>query len=193
MGPIEREDMGASPGLKRFERQMLPHLPVAYSLARWLVDNVSDADDVVQEAYLRAFRSFDRMTGDDPSAWLLTIVRHTAYTWMRDHKRSYNVVPFDELTHSPAADLDMAMRDLQPDHLSMMRSRRDLVRDVIADLPVAFREVIVLRELHDLSYKEIARIIEGPVGTVMSRLARGRRLLREALVARSGEESEGEL
>jgi RNA polymerase sigma-70 factor (ECF subfamily) len=190
---MEREDMGAPPGLKRFERQMLPHLPVAYSLARWLVDNLSDADDVVQEAYLRAFRSFDRMTGDDPLAWLLTIVRHTAYTWMRDHKRSYNVVPFDELAHSPALDPDMVVGRLQPDQLSMMRSRRDLVRDAIADLPVAFREVIVLRELHDLSYKEIARIIESPVGTVMSRLARGRRLLREALVARSGEVSKGEL
>lgn len=193
MGPIEREDMGASPGLKRFERQMLPHLPVAYSLARWLVDNATDADDVVQEAYLRAFRSFDRMTGDDPSAWLLTIVRHTAYTWMRDHKRSYNVVPFDELAHIPTSDPDMMMRGLQPDHLIMIRSRRDLVREAIADLPIAFREVIVLRELHDLSYKEIAGIIESPVGTVMSRLARGRRLLREALVARLAEVSEGEL
>lgn len=193
MGPIEGRDMGASPGLKRFERQMLPHLPVAYSLARWLVDNVSDADDVVQEAYLRAFRGFDRMDGDDPSAWLLTIVRHTAYTWMRDHKRSYNVVPFDELAHSPALDSNMSMGGLQPDHLSMMRSRRDLVRGAIANLPVVFREVVVLRELHGLSYMEIARIIEGPVGTVMSRLARGRRLLREALVARFGEMSEGEL
>jgi RNA polymerase sigma factor (sigma-70 family) len=172
--------------LERFEQLFLPHMPAAYNLARWLLGNGQDADDVVQEAYLRAFRAFAQFSGANDKGWLLRIVRNTAYTWLRDH-RDRNVIPFDEILHGAASEPEPfdATEDAQ--------ANRNLVHDAIAALPLAFREVIVLRELEELSYKEIASAIDAPIGTVMSRLARGRRQLSEILTARRRAESHGEL
>jgi RNA polymerase sigma factor (sigma-70 family) len=173
--------------LERFEQLFLPHMPAAYNLARWLLGNGQDADDVVQEAYLRAFRAFDQFSGVNDKGWLLRIVRNTAYTWLRDH-RDRNVIPFDEVLHGALASEPGSF-----DGTADAQANRNLVHDAIAELPLAFREVIVLRELEELSYKEIASAIDAPIGTVMSRLARGRRQLSEILTARRRAESHGEL
>jgi RNA polymerase sigma factor (sigma-70 family) len=174
--------------LERFEQLFLPHMPAAYNLARWLLGNSQDADDVVQEAYLRAFRAFAQFSGANDKGWLLRIVRNTAYTWLRDH-RDRNVIPFDEILHGAALASEPEPFDATTD----AQANRNLVRDALAELPLAFREVIVLRELEELSYKEIASAIDAPIGTVMSRLARGRRQLSEILTARRRAESHGEL
>jgi RNA polymerase sigma factor (sigma-70 family) len=155
-------------------------MPAAYTLARWILGNMHDADDVVQEAYLRAFRAFDQLSSGNDKGWLLRIVRNTAYTWLRDHRDQQNVIPFDEVVHGVA--LASAAETFEA--TAEAQANRDLVHDGLAELPVAFREIIVLRDLEELSYKEIARVIDAPIGTVMSRLARARRQLREILSAR---------
>jgi len=159
--------------LARFETALLPHLDAAYDLARWLTRDDRDADDVVQESYLRALRYVDGLRGDDGRAWLLTIVRRTCYTWRA--RRGVQEVA--------TADADDAPDDAAPtpEALLIQRADRDLVRGAIAALPLEFREVLVLRELEDLSYKEIAAVIEIPLGTVMSRLARARERLHREL------------
>jgi RNA polymerase sigma factor (sigma-70 family) len=167
----------------RFEQVVLPHLPAAYNLARWLVQNEQDAEDVVQEAYLRAFRFFDGFRGGDSRAWMLTIVRHTAYTWLQ-HKRGPDLTtPFDEELHSTGCD------EGNPEHLVIQRADRHALREALAELPTEFREVIVLRELEGLSYKEIAGIAAVPLGTVMSRLARARKRLQGRLGQRPSKET----
>jgi RNA polymerase sigma-70 factor (ECF subfamily) len=162
--------------LALFEQTILPHLNAAYNLARWLTRNGHDAEDLVQEAYLRAFRSFDTFQGhDDHSehagrAWLLTVVRNTCFTWMRK-KGGRPAVEFDEQMHSAA--------DPAPDAESVILNQAALgsLQGCLEELPAEFREVIVLREIEELSYKEISDIVRVPVGTVMSRLARGRKRL----------------
>jgi RNA polymerase sigma-70 factor (ECF subfamily) len=169
--------------LERFERLFLPHMPAAYTLARWLLDNPHDADDVVQEAFLRAFRAFGQFSGGNDRGWLLSIVRNTAYTWMRDHRLDRNVVAFDEVVHGLVTAGSGVALTAQEAALQS-RAHRSLVHDALAELPVAFREVLVLRELEELSYREIASVIDAPIGTVMSRLARARLQLREILTTR---------
>ena len=153
---------------------MLPHLDAAYNLARWLLRNEQDARDSVQEAYLRAFKAYDRFRGGDGRAWLLTIVRNVCYTHLRRVQRHQPPEEFDELQHTPVNDtLEEATR---------LRRETDTVRldAALAALPVDMREVIVLHELEGLAYKEIAAVAGIPIGTVMSRLARARlRLQRE--------------
>jgi RNA polymerase sigma factor (sigma-70 family) len=158
----------------RFERIVLPHLNAAYNLARWLTRNGDDAEDLVQEAYLRAFRSFDTFQGEDGRAWLLAVVRNTCFTWLR--KRGDKLMEeFDERLHSGA--------DPSPDAEAMLLNEAALgsLQDCLEGLPAEFREAIVLRELEELSYKEISDIARVPIGTVMSRLARGRKRLQECL------------
>ncbi|HEX5092112.1 MAG TPA: sigma-70 family RNA polymerase sigma factor [Burkholderiales bacterium] len=155
----------------RFEQQLLPHLDAAHNLARWLTRNEADAQDVVQEAFLRAYRFFDGLRGE-PRPWLLTIVRNACFTWLQ-RNRPAELAPIDEEiidenAHSPEA---LAARSLD----------RRMLNEAIAALPAQFREVLVLRELEDLSYKDIARIADIPIGTVMSRLARARRLLTDSM------------
>jgi RNA polymerase sigma-70 factor, ECF subfamily len=180
--------------LKRFERQLLPYMTAAYNLARWLLGREEDAEDAVQEAYLRAFRAFDQLAGDDPRAWLLTIVRNSCYSALRN-QRNRDVIPFDEVLHGqePGRCLAEAASGwaAEPERIASARSERDLVHAALKELPRAFREVIVLRELEGLSYKEIARVTGVPIGTVMSRLARARRQLRDVLT--SSERSQGEV
>jgi RNA polymerase sigma-70 factor (ECF subfamily) len=166
-----------------FEEAVLPHLDAVYNLARWLTRNESDADDVVQEALLRAFRFFDNVRGRNCRAWLLTIVRNTCYTWLHANRAGKPTVPFDEEKHSTETG------STSPDAALVANVDRDLLRQAIEELPTEFREVLVLREFEGMAYKEIAGIAGIPVGTVMSRLGRARGRLQECLAARIGKES----
>jgi RNA polymerase sigma-70 factor (ECF subfamily) len=155
--------------------QLLSHLDAAYNLARWLTRNDTDAEDVVQEAYLRAFKHFRSFHGGDSRPWLLAIVRNTFYTWLQQNRAPERQIPFDEEIHIAEDD------HLNPEGLLLQKADNQSVRQAIEELPAEFREVIVLRELEGLSYKQIADVTEIPVGTVMSRLARGRKRLEQNL------------
>ncbi len=168
--------------LQRFERVALPHLGAGYNLARWLTRSDHDAEDVVQEAYLRAFRSFERYRGGDPRAWLLTIVRNTCYTWLRRNRSAETLLVLDDPGDSHA---ELAGDSgLEPEAQVLRNADAQLLRAALEELPAEFREALVLRELEGLSYKEIADVADIPLGTVMSRLARARRQLQQALARR---------
>jgi RNA polymerase sigma-70 factor (ECF subfamily) len=155
-------------------------MDAAYNLARWLSGNDSDAQDVVQEAYLRAFKFFDGFRGGNSRAWLLRIVRNAFYDWLKLNRPEEGVEPFDETLH------DTIDHSEGPDALLLEKADHELLHKVIAELPVDFREILVLRELEGFSYKEISEVAGVPLGTVMSRLARAREQLRALLVARLG-------
>ncbi|PYO43334.1 MAG: RNA polymerase subunit sigma [Gemmatimonadetes bacterium] len=164
--------------LERFEAVVLPHLDAAYTLARYLTRDADDAQDIVQEASLRAFRYFAGFRGTEPGegrAWLLAIVRNTARTWRERNRHHAQATAFDEELHSERVAED------HPEAAVVRKSEGDALREAIDRLPTEFREVIVLRELEGLSYKEISDVAGIPVGTVMSRLSRARRRLEEAL------------
>jgi len=165
------------------EQAILPHLDAAYNLARWLTATDQDAEDVLQEACLRAIKFFPGYEGGSGRAWLLTIVRRTCYAWLAKNRgHDATTTSFDEELHSnPCADGD-------PQRLLLRQADRKLVRQALEELPVELREMIVLRELEGLSYKEASAVAEVPIGTVMSRLARGRRQLEELLSERLSEE-----
>ena len=178
----------------RFEAVALPHLDAAFSLARWLTRNDADAEDVVQEAFLRAFRFFDGFRGGSERAWLLTIVRHTCYSWLQQNRPAEVVAGYD----IEAGDLDQAALDPSyrspgsgddPEIALLKQADEDLLNQMIAELPPQFREVVILRELEDLSYKEIAEVAAIPIGTVMSRLARARKALQGAWARRRTQEA----
>jgi len=154
----------------------VPHLAAAYNLARWLTRNDHDAEDVVQEAYLRAFRFFDSFRGTDGRAWILAIVRNACYTWLQQNRRE-QVALEDEMS-------DLEDQRPNPEALHLADVDQQLLRKAIEDLPEEFREAIILRELEGLSYKEIGGITGAPIGTVMSRLARARQRLEQALAGR---------
>lgn len=159
---------------------MLPHLDAAYTLALWLTRNEAGAADAVQEAFLRAFRFFGTFRGEDGRPWLLKIVRNTCYALLEQEHASAGAGDFDEQAVSAetvAAGAVVAF-PVNPEAAAIDRANRDLVRRCLKAMPYDYREVLVLRELHGCSYKEIAAIAAVPIGTVMSRLARGRRLLR---------------
>src|SRR5262245_55120737 len=174
----ERTMVPADLTLRRFEQAVLPHLPAAYNLARWLTRDEHDAEDVVQEAYMRALRYFGGFHGGDSRGWLLAIVRHTCYTWLQHNRGHEPMTAFDEEIHS----LDGEATN--PETLLLHRTNQVLLRQALEDLPVEFREVMILREIEGLSYKEIAAIADLPVGTVMSRLARARKRLQQTLANR---------
>jgi len=156
---------------RAFEEVVLPHLDAAFNYARWLTRNDADAQDVVQDAYVRALRFFSSLRGDDARAWLLTIVRNTWYGRFSRHARFEQPAVFDETTDNRSDE------GLDPEALMIQQQAVDTMRRAIEELPVDFREVIVLRELEGLSYRDIAAIVGIPIGTVMSRLARGRERL----------------
>jgi RNA polymerase sigma-70 factor (ECF subfamily) len=168
---------------ERFEHVVLPHLDAAYNLARWLVRNPSDADDVVQEACLRALRFFDGFRGGDSRAWLLKIVRNTCYSWMRKNRPMELADEFDETIHSEEKTIDNAESSL------VSRMENDRVRKALETLPMAFREVLVLREIEELSYRQISDVTGVPMGTVMSSLSRARQRLRHQLAPTAGKEA----
>jgi RNA polymerase sigma factor (sigma-70 family) len=165
--------------LERFEAVVLPHLNAAYGLARYLMRNDADADDVVQEAFLRALRYFGGFRGESASqsrAWVLAIVRNMAYTWRHRRRAEASATEFDEAIHSEATAGEQPESDLAKldSHATLAQALDRLPRDL--------REVIVLREIEGLSYKEIGEVVDVPIGTVMSRLSRARKRLQQALV-----------
>ena len=172
--------------LQNFEEATLPHLRAAYNLARWLTRDQTDAEDVVQEAYLRAFKHFGSFHGGDGRPWLLAIVRNTAYTWMQHNRSPELTIPLDDELH------EIESKDLNPEGLLLQSADTQIVRQALEELPVEFREVIVLRELEGLSYKQIADVAEIPLGTVMSRLARARKRLQQSLASRGNKETSRE-
>ena len=161
----------------RFAASVLPHLDAAHNLARWLVRDAHDAQDVVQDALVRALRHFDGFRGGDPRPWLLAIVRNAAFAWLGSRRPGEVEVPDDELD----AALAVGAPPSDPESLAIRRAERREIDAAIAALPIAFREALVLRELEELSYRDIARITDVPIGTVMSRLSRARHLLAIAL------------
>jgi RNA polymerase sigma-70 factor, ECF subfamily len=163
--------------LPNFEQTVLPHLDAAYNLARWLIRSPADAEDVVQEACLRALRFFDGFRGGDSRAWLLKIVRNTCYSWVKKNRPTELSDEFDEAVHSS----EVVGEDAEAELVS--RAEIERVRTALETLPVAFREVLVLREIEELSYKEISDVTGVPMGTVMSSLSRARQRLREELRA----------
>ena len=171
----------------RFEETVLPHLAAAYNLARWLVHNDHDAEDIVQEAYLRAFKFFGSYHGGDSRAWLLTIVRNTCYTWLQQNRALRLTDPIEEKLDEVGVDF------ADPEMLFLQEADSQLVRRALQELPVEFREVVVMREMEGFSYKEIANIVDIPIGTVMSRLARGRKRLQVLLARHLGKEAKIEL
>jgi len=162
------------PDVARFEQAILPHLTAAYNLARWLTGNDHDAEDVVQESYLRALKFFSGFRGGSSRPWLLTIVRNTCYTWMRRNRMEEPGVELDE-------EIYVDSTSPSPEAILLAAARTDLVRHALDELPAEFREIVILREMEGLSYKEIAEVTGVPVGTVMSRLARARARLQKLL------------
>jgi RNA polymerase sigma factor (sigma-70 family) len=184
---VARLGSGHSTRTAQFEEAVLPHLNAAYNLARWLTQNDHDAEDVVQEAYLRALQFFDGFRGGESRAWLLSIVRNTCYTWLRKNRPSQPAEPFDEEIHSGVRDTK------SPETAAIENADRRMLQAALEELPLEFREVLVLRELEGLSYEEIAAVAGIPAGTVMSRLARARRRLAQQLASQLKAESQHDL
>jgi RNA polymerase sigma-70 factor (ECF subfamily) len=175
---------------RRFERLALPHLDAAYNLARWLARDPADAEDVVQEAYLRSYRYFDAFQGGDFRVWLLTIVRNSFVTWAKEN-RSARMTFLPDITVADTAEHEETMwgtppRD--PEALLLEKLDGQMLERLMLQLPADYREVLVLREVEDLSYKEIATVTGVPIGTVMSRLARARLALRRLWLAEAAKE-----
>jgi len=200
--PWNRIDVGAVLGgwdlsdeekRARFERLVLPHLDAAYSLATWLVRDDAQAEEAVQESCLRAFRYFDALRGDDARPWLLGIVRNTCYSLLQRSRQDGAPLPFDEegCGEDAVAAGAVVSFPLNPEAAAIREADRERVRSSLLALPLEFREAVVLREIHGLSYREIASACEVPIGTVMSRIARGRRLLQQSLSERGASEDTG--
>jgi len=165
----------------RFAEVFLPHLVDAFRLARWIAGSRADAEDIVQEASMRAFKNIRGFSGGNPRAWVLTIVRNTSYSWLTQNRPKVLVL---------SEDLDQRTRETieqedpqTPETALIAKLDAQQVRKAMASLPVPFREVLVLREIHDLDYRTIAEVAALPIGTVMSRLARARSMLAAAILA----------
>ena len=172
----ERRDAESTgSGRGRFAEEILPHLDAAYNLARWLVRNSDDAEDIVQDACVRAFRYFDGFYGGNARAWLLRIVRNASYLWLQKNRVHQLAAEFDESIHSGE------FESANPETLMLENADSELVERALRALPVRFREMLVLRELQDLTYKEIAEVVGVPIGTVMSSLSRARDRFRHAV------------
>jgi RNA polymerase sigma factor (sigma-70 family) len=183
---VEESEVKEQTSSGNFENDFLPHLDAAYNLARWLTRNDQDAEDVVQEACLRAFRFFGGFRGGNTRAWLLKIVRNTCYTQLQKN-RPQELATFDEKIHSENDD------SMNPETLLLRSADSQLLRQALEELPVNFREVLVLRELEGLSYKEIAEVSNVRLGTVMSSLSRARERLRQSLTSLLSEDGVGKM
>lgn len=161
---------------QRFAEVVLPHVDDALALARWLTGNRTDAEDVLQEACMRAFRALSSIRDANPRAWILAIVRNTAFTWIAKNRPKVMVTTDDEGTFERAG-LEMVEPQASPEAVLIEKADSEHLQNAIAALPIAYREVLVLREIEELSYQEIAKALSIPIGTVMSRLARARNLL----------------
>ena len=176
-----------------FEAQAMPHMQAALTLATWLVRSRTDAEDIVQDAYVRAYRGFDGFHGTEFKPWLLAIVRNRALTWLSQRKRASNVVSFEDAFHTEEGEESGMSRipsdEPTPEQHLIADGERAAIMAALAELPPLFREVLVLREVEELSYQQIAQIADVPVGTVMSRLARARSKLRALVVAQEKREA----
>src|ERR1700733_7680 len=172
---------------RQFEETFLPFLDAAYNLARWIVQHDQDAQDVVQEAYLRAFKGYQGFRGGNGRAWLLTIVRNTAYSWINKQAGDGRLVPYEEEKHADIISFDQSTREM------VTEIRKEYLQNALLRLPVEYREVILLYEFEGLSYKELAVALGIPVGTVMSRLSRARRRLQQEFTHIRGAEAVNEL
>ena len=161
--------------------RLVLHLDAAYNLARWLTRNEQDAEDVVQEAYLRAFSYIASFQGGDGKAWLLAIVRNTYYNWLKHNRLREPMVPFDEKFHGVRPETP------SQEALVLDQQRKRILKRALDELPVQYREVLVLREMEGLSYQEVANTVGVPIGTVMSRLSRARKRLHQDLACLEGE------
>lgn len=186
-------DVAAEDPNRRFELLAMPHLDAAFNLARWLTGNTTDAEDVVQDAYLRAFRYFDAFRPGDFRVWLLTIVRNSFLTWLKDNRSGrllFQPMPADPgagaARGNPAAWADPAPG---PEAMLLEQVDSETLSRLVGQLPAEYREVLILREIEDLSYKQIAAITGVPAGTVMSRLSRARLALRKAWITNERGES----
>src|SRR5438270_984487 len=179
----QEQDAAQEHELASFEETMLPHMDAAHNLAKWLLRNEEDAQDVVQEAYLRAFKSFGGFRGSNGRAWLLTIVRNTSYTLLKKNRAVDLTTTFDEEIHGSG---DVAV---SPATILERSDNAESIKEAMDELPADFREILTLRHQAGLSYKEIADIAQIPPGTVMSRLARARGKLKECLATRVGKEN----
>jgi RNA polymerase sigma-70 factor (ECF subfamily) len=168
-----------SSDLQLFEELFLPHLDSAYNLAMWIARDEQNARDVVQESYLRAFRFFDTFRGGDGKAWLLEIVRNTSRTWLRRESRNAGAEPFDEKLHTA--------EHTSPEEVVSAQERMGVLRRCIEMLPIEFREVLVMRELEEMSYREIGEVTGLAQGTIMSRLSRARKRLEDCAAKRTAE------
>lgn len=168
-----RDDRLTEGERRRFEEIFLPHLDAAYNLARWIIQHHQDAQDVVQDAYIRAFRGFHRFRGGNSRAWFLTIVRNTAYNWINSHAPEAKLIPYDEEKHANIISIN------EPAGGLVYEGQKEHLQRALERLPLESREVIILYELEGLTYKELAATLGIPVGTVMSRLSRARRRLQE--------------
>ena len=178
----QEQDAAQEHELASFEEMMLPHMDAAHNLAKWLLRNEQDAQDVVQEAYLRAFKSFGGFHGCNGRAWLLTIVRNTSYTLLKKNQAVDLTTTFDEELHASGQE------PVSPETILERSEDAALIREAMDELPAEFREILTLRHQEGLSYKEIADVAQIPPGTVMSRLARARGKLKEYLATRIGKE-----
>jgi RNA polymerase sigma-70 factor (ECF subfamily) len=178
------EEQGAAQEheLASFEAMMLPHMDAAHNLAKWLLRNEQDAQDVVQEAYMRAFRSFGGFRGSNGRAWLLTIGRNTAYTLLKKNRAVDLTTAFDEEIHATGYD------SVSPAAILECAEDAELIKNAMDELPADFREILILRHQENLSYNEIGDILKIPIGTVMSRLARARGKLKQYLAASVSQE-----
>jgi len=173
---FSREEADGPQGFRDDAALLVVHLEAAHNLARWLMRNETEAEDVVQESYLRAIRRFAGFRGGDGRAWLLTIVRNGCYDRLRQKGASAQTTDFDEALHSGAR------QTMNPETALLVAEKRELVSKSLAELPAEYREVLVMREMEELSYREIADIVEIPMGTVMSRLSRARQRLEQILL-----------
>jgi len=167
--------------LALFEATVLPHLSAAYNLARWLLRDDTIAEDVVQESYLRALKYFSGYHGGDSRAWLLTIVRNTSYNWLQQNRSKELMNPIEDAEA-------LTSTEANPETVLRQRIDHELLRQALTELPIEFREVLILREMEGFSYKEIAALADLPIGTVMSRLARARARLQQRLAGRLNQE-----
>jgi len=167
---------------KQFEKLFQPHLNACYNLARYLCGNAHDAEDIVQEAYLRAYRAFDGFTDDNRRAWILTVTRNTCHSWMRRNLNN-QCVPFDEELNGLDVDTQcsVSIPSRSPEQIAESNNSQQIIIEAIESLPIEFREVAILRELEELSYHDIGLVLGIPKGTVMSRIARARLRLRKLL------------
>jgi len=178
----QHRDVGGNPDRSGFEQVFLPHLDAAYNLARWLLRNGQDAEDAVQEAYMRAYKAFARFRGGDGKAWFMTILRNVCYTMIKKLRSHETPEPFDEEIHQTMGESEMQEAFRQ-------KANAESLHGALEKLPDEFREIIVLHDLEGLAYKEIAAVAGIPIGTVMSRLARARARLRTELVAAQAREA----